>query len=227
MAGGPPRTTEWTPEMLIAVDVSAPGHGPVRYGLRGHMARFTGYSRPDRCSGVGWPENSNSTAILRTRFQRARASGGDSGADSHRAVSGLTDAALADLLESCPEPGDLCLGTRGLLPVAEQLALCHGVEEPQSPVLPAHVKPQRLAVPAPDPHVELIHIVKGGRRRSRRWPEISTAATIRWSKLRILAKVLRQGGPVRATRPHSGKAPGPHSRLSRRTDGSSIMLETH
>ena len=169
VAGGPPRTTEWTPEMLIAVDVSAPGHGPVRYGLRGHMARFTGYSRPDRYSGVGWPENSNSTAILRTRFQRARVrSGGDSGADSHRAVSGLTDATLADLLESCPEPGDLGLGTRGLLLVAEQLALCHGVEEPQSPVLPAHVKPQRLAVPAPDPHVELIHIVKGGRRRSRR-----------------------------------------------------------
>ena len=116
--------------MLMAVDVSAPGHGPVRYGLRGHMARFTGYSRPDRYSGVGWPENSNSTAILRTRFQRARPVRGDSGADSHRAVSGLTDAALADLLESCPEPGDLCLGTRGLLPVAGQLALCHGDEEP-------------------------------------------------------------------------------------------------
>ena len=156
--------------MLIAVDVSAAGHGPIRYGLRGHMARFTGYSRPDRYSGgrvarkqqlYGDPED---TVSARARVR----SGGDSGADSHRAVSGLTDAALADLLESCPEPGDLCLGTRGLLLVAEQLALCHGVEEPQSPVLPAHVKPQRLAVPAPDPHVELIHIVKGGRRRSRR-----------------------------------------------------------
>ena len=72
---------------------------------------------------VGWPENGSSTAILRTRFQHERGaiarpvlSGGDSGADSHRAVSGLTDATLADLLESCPEPGDLCLGTRGLLP---------------------------------------------------------------------------------------------------------------
>ena len=142
VAGGPPRTTEWTPEMLIAVDVSAPGHGPVRYGLRGHMARFTGYSRPDRCSGVGVARKQQLYGDPEDTVS-ARASGGDSGADSHRAVSGLTDAALADLLESCPEPGDLCLGTRGLLPVAEQLALCHGVEEPQSPVLPAHVKPQR------------------------------------------------------------------------------------
>ena len=73
--GGPPRTTAWTPEMLIAVDVSAPGHGPVRCGLRGHMARFTGHTRPGRYSGVGWPENSSSTAILGTRFQRASGPG--------------------------------------------------------------------------------------------------------------------------------------------------------
>ena len=154
--------------MLIAVDVSAAGHGPVSVRPERAYGAIHGLFQARQVLWVGWPENSNSTAILRTRFQRERASGGDSGADSHRAVSGLTDAALADLLESCPEPGDLRLGTRGLLPVAGQLALCHGVEEPQSPVLPAHVKPQRLAVPAPDPHVELIHIVKGGRRRSRR-----------------------------------------------------------
>ena len=101
---GPPRTTAGVPELLMAVDVSASGHGPVRCGLRGHMARFTGYSRPDRYFWVGWPENSSSTAILGTRFQRDRGeiaclslSGGDSGADSHRAVSGLTGT-------PCPAP---------------------------------------------------------------------------------------------------------------------------
>ena len=40
--------------------------------------------------------------------------------------------------------------TSGLLLLAEQIALGHGVEEPQSPMLPAHMKLKSLAVPAPD-----------------------------------------------------------------------------